>query len=135
IDQVMSATIPNQLVPAKKAARVFWVFNHHGAPNLWVADGPDWKGKRLTTYQGDSGMPLAAVAITPDGKTVLFARGSETNGEGLIANPTTQLKQPKQQVWAVGSEKGGEPRLLGDMNCGYEECEDIQISPDSQWAV
>ena len=128
IDQVMSAPYPNQLVAAKKAARVVWVFNDHGASNVWMAEAPDWKGKQVTTYQGDSGMPLAALTITPDGKTVLFARGSETNGEGLIANPTTQLKQPKQQVWAVDADKAGsEPRLIGDMNCGFEGCEDIQI--------
>src|SRR5579864_2084414 len=123
IDQVMSAPFPNQLVAAKKSARVVWVFNDHGAANLWIAEGPDWRGKQLTSYRGDNGMPLAAVAITPDGKTVLYARGSETNGEGLIANPTTQLKQPKQQVWAVDVDKedsNGEriPRLIGDMGCG-----------------
>jgi len=31
--------------------------------------------------------------------------------------------------------KNAQPRLLGDMGCGDEGCEDIQISPDCKWAV
>src|SRR5258707_12215084 len=32
-------------------------------------------------------------------------------------------------------EGGHEPRLLGDMGCTFEGCEDIEISPDGKWAV
>src|SRR5271155_5731501 len=46
IDQVMSSPFPNQLVAAKKAARVVWVLNDHGASNLWIAEGPDWRGEQ-----------------------------------------------------------------------------------------
>ena len=125
---------------AKKAARVAWVFNDHGDQNVWVAAAPDWHGNRLTSYQGDNGMPISALTITHDGKTVIFARGSETNGEGLVANPTSQLHAPKQQVWAVDVDKensSGEhvPRLLGDMGCSFEGCEEISLSPDGQWVV
>src|SRR5205807_2000910 len=41
---------------------------------------------------------------------------------------------PKQQVWATDVETG-KARLLGDMGCEQEDCADIQISPDGQWAV
>jgi dipeptidyl aminopeptidase/acylaminoacyl peptidase len=37
-------------------------------------------------------------------------------------------------VWAADV-AGGEPRLLGSMNCGFEGCEDIEISPSGQYAV
>src|SRR5262249_3485765 len=40
----------------------------------------------------------------------------------------------KQQVLAVDVDSGS-PRLLGEMGCGEEGCEDIQISPDGQFAV
>jgi dipeptidyl aminopeptidase/acylaminoacyl peptidase len=56
------------------------------------------------------------------------------NGEGHVANPSTETKEPKQQVWAADVETG-KPRLLGDMGCPEEDCEDIQISPDGAMAV
>jgi dipeptidyl aminopeptidase/acylaminoacyl peptidase len=51
-----------------------------------------------------------------------------------VANPTTELKDPKQQVWAAEVESG-KTRLLGDMGCEREDCEDIELSPDGKWAV
>ncbi|MGH9465897.1 MAG: S9 family peptidase, partial [Terriglobales bacterium] len=88
----------------------------------------------VTHYQGDVGMPINSLRLTPDGRTVVYALGSETNGQGEVADPTSNVVRPEQQVWAADA-AGGPPRLLGTMNCGFEGCEDIQISPDGQWAV
>jgi dipeptidyl aminopeptidase/acylaminoacyl peptidase len=99
-----------------------------------VADAPDFAGRQVTHYQGDDGQDIFAVKLTPDGKTVVFAHGSEVSSEGHVANPTTETKEPKQQVWAADVETG-KPRLLGDMGCGEEDCEDIQLSPDGLTAV
>ena len=41
---------------------------------------------------------------------------------------------PKQQAWAVNV-SGGEPRLLGDVGCNEEGCEDLQVSPDGKNVV
>ena len=41
---------------------------------------------------------------------------------------------PKQQAWAVNV-SGGEPRLLGDIGCNEEGCEDLQVSPDGKNVV
>ncbi len=41
---------------------------------------------------------------------------------------------PKQQAWAVNLARG-EPRLLGDIGCSEEGCEDLQISPDSKTVI
>src|SRR5262249_50929646 len=68
-----------------------------------------------------------------DGKTVVYARGSELNGEGHVANPVSEIKEPKQQVWAADVETG-KPRLIGDMGCD-DDCEDVQVSPDGQWVA
>jgi dipeptidyl aminopeptidase/acylaminoacyl peptidase len=134
IEQVMSSPFPTALTSAAKANRIAWVFNNRGERNIWVADAPDFAAHQITHYQGDDGQDIFAVKLTPDGKTVLYARGSELNGEGHVANPATEIKEPKQQVWAVEVETGKQ-RLVGDMGCPEEDCEDIQISPDGQTAV
>jgi dipeptidyl aminopeptidase/acylaminoacyl peptidase len=134
LEQVMSSPFPTALTSAAKANRIAWVFNSRGERNIWVADAPEFAARQITHYQGDDGQDIFAVKLTPDGKTVLYARGSELSGEGHVANPATEIKEPKQQVWAVEVETGTQ-RLLGDMGCPEEDCEDIQISPDGLTAV
>jgi dipeptidyl aminopeptidase/acylaminoacyl peptidase len=130
----MSSPFPTALTSAAKANRIAWVFDSRGERNVWVADAPDFAGRQVTHYQGDEGQDIFAVKLTPDGKTVVFARGSEVSSEGHVANPATETKEPKQQVWAADVETG-KPRLLGDMGCSEEDCEDIQLSPDGLTVV
>jgi len=134
IEQVLGAPFPYGLTSASHAPRVAWVFDNKGERNIWVADARDFVPRQVTHYKGDDGQALASMKLTPDGKTIVYARGSETNKEGTSANPTSQKKIPKQQAWAVNV-SGGEPRLLGDVGCNEEGCEDLQVSPDGKNVV
>jgi dipeptidyl aminopeptidase/acylaminoacyl peptidase len=134
IEQVLSAPFPLGLTTAAHAPRVAWIFDHNGVRNIWVADAPDFVPRQVTHYTGDEGQLIASVRLSPDGKTIVCARGTELNKEGTSANPQSLAKMPKQQAWAVNV-NGGEPRLLGDIGCDTEECEDLQISPDSKTVV
>jgi len=134
LEQVLSSPFPTNLVKAEHTGRIAWVFTNKGARNIWVADAPAFEARAVTHYAGDDGMPIAAPQLTPDGKTVVFARGSEVNGAGEVADPTSGVEKRTQQVWAVDVDKG-EPRLLGDLGCDEEGCEDIRISPSGEFAV
>ena len=135
LEQVMSSPFPSDLVSAKNTGRVAWVFNAKGVRNVWVADAPNFAARQVTHYEFDDGQPIVSLRITSDGRTVLYARGSELNGAGQAADPDHSVHSPKQQVWAADVE-GGNPRLLGEMGCAAEEgCEDIEISPDGQLAI
>lgn len=134
LEQVMSSPFPDELVAARNGERIAWVFNIRGVRNVFVADGPDFKARQVTHYAEDDGQSIASLRLTPDGKTIVYARGSETNSAGEVADPTSSVQKPDQQVWAADVETG-QPRLLGDMNCAREDCEDISISPDGQNAV
>jgi dipeptidyl aminopeptidase/acylaminoacyl peptidase len=134
VEQVLSAPFPSDLTTGAHTSTIAWVFNSRGERNIWVAEGPEFMPRQLTHYIGDNGQEIDSVRLAPDGGTVLYSRGSELNGADRSANPTTEPQQPVQQVWAV-SAHGGEPKLLGEMGCGDEGCEDIQISPDGRWAV
>ena len=107
---------------------------------MWVADGPDFlhTARPVTHYIADDGQPIASIRLTPDGNTAVYALGSELNEAQQSANPESWTKGAKQQVFATdidAQEKASEPRLLGEMGCPEEDCEDIEISPDSKWAV
>jgi dipeptidyl aminopeptidase/acylaminoacyl peptidase len=139
LEQVLSSPFPTGLVSAEHGGRIAWVFAAKGERNVWVAEAPNFEARQVTHYAGDDGMPIAALQLTPDGKTVVYARGSEVNSASETADPTSNVEKPVQQVWAADVDKGergfSEPRLLGDMGCDEEECEDIQISPNGEFAV
>jgi dipeptidyl aminopeptidase/acylaminoacyl peptidase len=134
VEQVMSSPFPSGLTGATQTPRVAWVFYNKGESNVWIAVAPNFEARQVTHYQGDDGMPIASLRLTPDGRAVVYARGTEVSTAGHVANPASQLKEPKQQVFAADVENGT-PRLLGDMGCDEEGCEDIQMSPDGKWAV
>ena len=134
----MSSSFPSELVASKNGSRIAWVFDAKGVRNVWLADGPDFDrtARPLTHYRTDDGQPIASLRLTPDGKTALYALGSELNEAQESANPESWTKGAKQQVFALDVDaKDAAPRLLGEMGCPEEDCEDIQVSPDSRWAV
>lgn len=138
LEQVLSSPFPDGLTAATRSSRIAWVFDAQGVRNVWVADGPDFTrtARQVTHYREDDGQPIASLRLTPDGKTVLYALGSELNDAQESANPLSWVKGAKQQVFAMDVDtKNTEPRLLGDMGCSEEGCEDIEISPDGKWAV
>jgi dipeptidyl aminopeptidase/acylaminoacyl peptidase len=143
LEQVLSSPFPTNLVASQpaggRAGRIAWVFAAKGERNVWVADAPNFEARQVTHYTGDDGMPIAALKLTPDGRTIVYARGSESNDAGETADPTSNVEKRTQQVWAAdvdqGGRQSGEPRLLGDMGCDEEDCEDIQISPNGEFAV
>ena len=134
LEQVLSFAFPDGLTASSGSDRVAWDFDIKGVRNIWIADAPDFVARQVTHYSEDDGQAIASVRLTPDGKTVVYARGSETNSVGEVADPTSDVQKPDQQVWAVDV-ASGQPRLLGTLDCGEEGCEDIEISPDGQYAV
>ena len=140
VEQVIGSPFPSELVAATHSSRVAWVFNAKGVRNIWVADGPDFvhTARPVTHYSADDGQPIASLRLTPDSKTAVYAIGSELNDAQESANPESWTKGAKQQVFALDLDAKGKaatPRLLGDMGCPEEDCEDIEISPDSKWAL
>lgn len=139
----MSSPFPTNLVASQPASghpgRIAWVFAAKGERNVWVADAPNFEAWQVSHYVGDDGMPIAALKLTPDGRTVVYARGSESNGAGETADPTSNVEKRGQQVWAAEVVQAtlapNKPRLLGDMGCDEEGCEDIQISPSGEFAA
>ena len=134
IEQVLSSPFPSGLTAATHSPRIAWVFDERGARNVWTAEGPNFVARQVTHYSTDDGEPIASLRLTPDGSTVVFVRGTETNEQGRVADPTSELNARKQSVWAADVESGA-MRMLGEMGCGEEGCEDIEISPDGQFAV
>src|SRR3712207_3827546 len=68
LEQVRSYPFPNELTASSSGARIAWAFNERGQRNVWVAEGPDFRPRRLTNYAADDGQELTSVSISADGK-------------------------------------------------------------------
>ncbi len=102
-EQVRSNPFPNELTAASSGSRIAWAFNERGQRNVWVAEGPEWKARRVTDYRIDDGQELTSVSITSDGKHVIYVRGGEhsANWQGSPPNPMSNPLAPKVQIWSV----------------------------------
>ncbi len=116
IEQIKSYPFPNELTAAATGSRIAWAFNERGLRNVWVAEGPDFKARRLTNYNTDDGQELTSLSISADGKYVVYVRGGDhgSNFDSAVGvNPSLTAVQMKVQIWSVPF-AGGEPKLLGD---------------------
>jgi dipeptidyl aminopeptidase/acylaminoacyl peptidase len=121
LERVLAAPFCDHLVSAERAPRIAWTVDLRGERNVWAAEAPAWRPHPVTHFRGDTGMELAALALSPDGKTAVFARGGP--GE-RTPNPASLAKPAKRQVLAAPTDGTGEPRVLGDGG------DDLQLSPD-----
>jgi len=130
MEQIKGYPFPSELTAAATGSRIAWAFNERGARNVWVAEGPEFKARRLTSYETDDGQELTSLAISRDGKYVVYVRGGDhgSNWESSLGvNPVMSATQARVQIWSVPF-AGGEPKLLG-------EGDEPLISPKSDRVV
>ena len=119
LDQVLDYPFPANLVAAPAGSTLAWTFNERGARNIYVANGPEFQARRLTSYPLDEGQELTNLSFSPDGKTVVYVRGGDHGANwpadgNLQPNPASGTTQPRVQVWSVATDGGGTPKLLGE---------------------
>src|SRR5262245_44321072 len=67
VDQILSLPTPDNLVASPVGSRIGWTFNERGVRNIYVADGPDFQARRLTSFTEDDGQELSNLSFSPDG--------------------------------------------------------------------
>jgi dipeptidyl-peptidase 4 len=113
IDQFLSPAYPQELVSAAKADRIAWWSYERGQRNVYSAAAPEFRPVRLTRFLDDDGVEISDVEISDDGSIVTFARGTQPNREGWVANPTSDPRGADRTLWAVRT-SGGPAWKLGE---------------------
>src|SRR3954451_16938703 len=72
LEQIKSYPFPNELTASATGSRIAWAFNERGARNVWVAEAPQFKARRLTYYEIDDGQELTSLSLSADGKYVVY---------------------------------------------------------------
>lgn len=112
LESVLSSPYPTDLTASPRGDAFAWAFDDQGHRNVWVAQGPDFKARRLTRFDLDDGQEITALTFSFDGSIVLFVRGQEANRAGENPNPTSNPLGAEQAVWAV-KVAGGDAWKIG----------------------
>ncbi len=111
LEQILSAPFAENLTVAKKVDRVAWTLDQEGKRNVWVAEGPTFQARRLTSYLTDDGQEIGQLSFSEDGNSLVYTRGGEKNPAGQYPNPTSNPAGVTQTVWVIAY-AGGEPRKV-----------------------
>ena len=111
LEQVLSAPFPSSLTAAKASSRIAWVLDEQGKRNIYVAEAPDFKARRLTSYMNEDGQELSGLQFSSDANTIVFTRGEGKNKSGQSPNPTSNPAGAEQAVYRIGW-SGGEPEKI-----------------------
>ncbi len=102
------------LTAADSGNKIAWIETRKGVRNIWVAEGPDFKPRKLTNAAADDGQELAGLNVSEDGSTIVWTRGGGEHNpwaDGLAPpNPASAVDQPQLELWA--SHGGGAPVRL-----------------------
>ncbi|HXA68508.1 MAG TPA: prolyl oligopeptidase family serine peptidase [Bryobacteraceae bacterium] len=115
LEQIMSAPFPTDLTAAPKGGAIAWVLNQKGARNLWAAEAPDYKGRKLTNYRDDDGQEIDQITFTPDGRFIIFVRGGDFETLRDNPNPASLPEGVEQDIWIIPL-SGGAPRKIAEGN-------------------
>jgi dipeptidyl aminopeptidase/acylaminoacyl peptidase len=104
LPQAMDFPFLSDLVTDRAGNRMAWVRIVGGERNIWVADGPGATPRQVTQFKGDEGVEITQLTFSPDGKSLVFVRGGDHDGnwaaEGdLTPNAMSSPETLKVEIW------------------------------------
>jgi dipeptidyl aminopeptidase/acylaminoacyl peptidase len=127
VAQFLSSQEAMEVRSARHADRIAWVTYDRGMRNVYSAVGPAFRPVRLTAFLKDDGTDLTDVAISDDGSTIVFVRGSDPNRAGWVADPTHDPNGAERAIWAVRPGGSAAFRVAVGSN--------PQLSPDGRYVL
>ncbi len=116
LEQIKSYPFPGGLTASATGSKIAWTINAEGKRNVYVAEGPSFTPRKLTRYDLDDGQEISSLAISSDGKYVVYERGGDHGSnwnDDVVVNPTFSPTPLKVQIWSIPF-SGGESKMIGD---------------------
>jgi Tol biopolymer transport system component len=118
---------PTELCATGVGSKLTWALDEQGKRNVYVAEGPDYNPRKLTSYTRDDGQEISSVSISGDGNSVVFVRGGDhgSNWDDQAAvNPMADPFPSDIKIVSIPF-KGGVEKTFSDGDYPV-------ISPDSK---
>ncbi len=118
LEQVLSYPYPLAIKTSRTGERVAWIENRRGVRNVWAAEGPSWKARRLTDDAADDGQELTNLQFSKDGRRLVWTRGGDHDANwpspgGVEPNPALGPEKTAIRIYGADFEKGN-PKKLAD---------------------
>jgi dipeptidyl aminopeptidase/acylaminoacyl peptidase len=116
LEAVKSYPFTTELTASAQGTKIAWAADEQGKRNIYVAEGPAFKARKLTNYINDDGQELTSVSISDDGNWVVFVRGGDHGSnwdDALPVNPSFVPEPFKVAVISVPF-AGGDPKILAE---------------------
>ncbi len=116
LNSVFGFPMPLALVSDAHGASIAYVLDERGIRSLWYAQAPDFAPRELWNSQTDDGQELTNLAISADGKYVVYVRGGSHDANWVVhpwPDPTSDTTEQHLVVMSVPT-AGGNPKVLGD---------------------
>jgi len=103
------------LTASAQGSKIALAVNERGKRNVYVAEGADFKLRKLTTRDEDEGIELSSVSLSPNGKWVVYVTGADHGAfdESRSRNPSSSPVVPVVQIWSVPF-TGGDPVCISE---------------------
>ncbi len=95
---------PTELTTSKTGSKIAWAMDEQGKRNIYVAEGPEFKARKLTNFQEDDGQEITSLSISDNGNWVVFARGGDHGSnwdDALPVNPSADAKPFTVKIGAI----------------------------------
>jgi dipeptidyl aminopeptidase/acylaminoacyl peptidase len=118
---------PTELCSSDKGSKIAWALDEQGKRNVYVAEGPDYKYRKLTSFDKDDAQEITSLTITDDGQRVVFIRGGDHGSNwdvSLPINPLADAIPNTVKIWSVPF-SGGDLKLVS-------EGDEFVVSPNSK---
>lgn len=116
LESIKSYPFPTELTTSSQGSRIAWAMDELGKRNIYVAEGPDFKPRKLTNYIQDDGQEISSLSISANGQWVVFVRGGDhgSNWDDVLPiNPTFNAIPNKVKIMSIPF-GGGEPKALSE---------------------
>ncbi|HNP77349.1 MAG: prolyl oligopeptidase family serine peptidase [Cyclobacteriaceae bacterium] len=116
LDAIKNYPFPTELTAAQQGSRIAWALDELGRRNIYVAEGPDFKPRKLTNYADDDGQEISSLAISANGQWVVFVRGGDHGSNWdpeLAVNPAFSTTPSKVKVMVIPF-AGGEVKSVSE---------------------
>jgi len=116
--QVLDYPYASELVAAERGDVIAWVRNVGGVRNIWIARGPDFAPRQVTSYLEDDGEEITQLTFSPDGSHLVYVLGGDHDAnwpaEGnLDPDPSSSPEQPHTAIWSAPL-SGGAPLKIAE---------------------